>query len=122
MKNELFFCEKGFYYERIHKYKEANQTYIEGFIKLLDDNDKKGEKLLNSHYLNFENRMLNRISRDLENLDEDWNSIDSYIHKQISEYKLNNLNIKNGKKYLVNDDNENLQDKLLENINYNFNL
>ena len=66
--------------------------------------------------------MLNRISRDLENLDEDWNSIDSYIHKQISEYKLNNLNIKNGKKYLVNDDNENLQDKLLENINYNFNL
>ena len=67
--------------------------------------------------------MLNRISRDLENLDEDWNSIDSYIHKQISEYKLNNLNIKNGKKYfLVDDDNENLQDILLENINYNFNL
>ena len=45
MKNELFFCEKGFYYERIHKYKEANQIYIEGFIKLLDDNDKTGAKL-----------------------------------------------------------------------------
>ena len=123
IKNELFFCEKGFYYERIHKYKEANQTYIEGFIKLLDNNDKKGGKLLNDQYLNFENRMLNRISRDLENLDEDWDSIDSYIHKKIRESKLNNVNIKNGKKYfLMNDDNENLEDKLFKNINYNFNL
>ena len=123
IKNELFFCEKGFYYERIHKYKEANQAYIEGFVKLLDDNDKKGGKLLNEQYLKFENRMLNRISRDLENLDEDWDSIDSYIHKKIRESKLNNINIKNGKKYfLVNDDNENLEDKLFKNINYNFNL
>ena len=79
IKNELFFCEKGIYYERIHKYKEANQTYIEGFIKLLDNSDKKDGKLLNNQNLNFENRMLNRISKDLENLDEDWDSIDSYI-------------------------------------------
>ena len=88
IKNELFFCEKGFYYERIHKYKEANQTYIEGFIKLLD-----------------------------------WDSIDSYIHKKIRECKLNNVNIKNEKKnFLMNDANENIEDKLLKNINYNFNI
>ena len=43
IKNELFFCERGIYYERIHKYKEANQTYIEEFIKLLDNNEKKVE-------------------------------------------------------------------------------
>jgi len=123
IRNELFFCEKGYYYERIHKYKEANQTYIEGFIKILDDNDKKIGKLLNNQYLNFENRMLNRISRDLENLDEDWNSIDSYIHKKLKECKLNDVNIKNNKKYfLLNDDNENLENKLLKYINYNFNL
>ena len=88
IKNELFFSEKGFYYERIHKYKEANQTYIEGFIKLLD-----------------------------------WDSIDSYIHKKIRECKLNNVNIKNEKKnFLMNDANENIEDKLLKNINYNFNI
>ena len=88
IKNELFFCEKGYYYERIHKYKEANQTYIEGFIKLLD-----------------------------------WDSIDSYIHKKIRECKLNNVNIKNEKKnFLMNDANENIEDKLLKNINYNFNI
>ena len=88
IKNELFFCEKGFYYERIHKYKEANQTYIEGFIKLLD-----------------------------------WDSIDSYIHQKIRECKLNNVNIKNEKKnFLMNDANENIEDKLLKNINYNFNI
>ena len=121
--NELFYCEKGYYYERIHKYKEANQTYIEGFIKLIDDNDKKGGKVLINQYLNFENRMLNRISRDLENLDEDWDSIDSYIHKKIKECKLNNVNIRNREKYfLMNEDNKNLENKLLENINYNFNL
>jgi len=48
IKNELFFCEKGYYYERMHIYKVANQIYIEGFIKLLDDNDKMIGKLLNN--------------------------------------------------------------------------
>jgi len=122
IKNELFFCYMGFYYEKIHKYKEANQAYIEGFIKLLDDNDKKGGKILNNQYLKFENRMLNRISRDLENLDEDWDSIDAYIQKKIRECTLNNINIKNNKKCFLNDDYENLEEKLLKNINYNFNL
>ena len=34
--------------------------------------------------------MLNRISRDLENLDEDWDSIDFYIYKIIKEIIKNN--------------------------------
>ena len=61
--------------------------------------------------------MLNRISRDLENLDEDWDSIDFYIYKIIKEIIKNNVNIKNRKKnFLKNDENENLEDKMMNRL------
>ena len=107
IKNELFYYEKGCYYERIHKYREANQTYIEGFLNILDDNNNDIQKgrLLKNNYLNFEDRMKNRIIRDLETFDDDWESIDKYIHKKIKECKekeLNSKNINSNKKYFLN--------------------
>ena len=39
IKNENFYFEKGLFLEKIHKYKEANQIYIEGFVNILDENN-----------------------------------------------------------------------------------
>ena len=68
---------------------------------------KKGE-ILKNNYINFEQRMLNRIERDLENLNEDWNSIDEYIQKIIKETKENefkskniNINLNSKKKFFL---------------------
>ena len=129
-KNELFFYEKGCYYERIHKYLEANQTYIEGFINILDENDSQKGKILKNHYINFEERMHNRIKRDLESLNEDWNSIDQYIQKMIKDTKENeikntNINLNSKKKYFLKDEETNekfLERKLIKNINIDFSL
>ena len=127
--NELFYYEKGCYYERIHKFREANQIYVEGFINILDDNNNDIQKgrLLQNQYINFEDRMKNRITRDLEALDDDWESIDKYMHKKIKEYKEKNFNSKNinsNRKYFLNnyDEEENIEEKLIKYINYNFSL
>ena len=123
IKNELFNKEKGYYYERIHKYIEANNIYIEGFINILD-NDNKGN-LLMENYKNFEKRMLDRIERDLEGLNEDWKNIDGYIKKLINEYKeKNKFNNLSKKKYFLNRDNNDINsvDYLIKNININFNI
>ena len=128
IKNELFYYEKACHYERIHKYKEANQTYIEGFINILGDNNNDNQlgQILKNQYINFENRMANRITRDLETLDEDWGSIDAYIHKKIlesQEKELNSKNLNDNKKYfLISNKDECIEDRLLKNITYNFSL
>ena len=131
IRNEIFYYVKGCYCEKIHKYREANQTYIEGFINILDDNNNDSQKgrILKNHYLNFEDRMKNRITRDLGTLDDDWESIDKYIHKRIKEYKekeLNSNNINSNKKYFLNNNNdeegENIEEKLMNYINYNFSI
>ena len=131
-KCELFYYEKGCYYERIHKYLEANQTYIEGFINILDENDPKKGMILKNQYINFETRMNDRISRDLESLDDDWNSIDQYMQKIIidakdKEIKSKNLNINlnSKKKYFLKEEETNekfLERKLIKNINIDFSL
>ena len=126
IKNELFYYEKGCYYERIHKYKEANETYVEGFINVLDDNDSQAGKILLNNYINFENRMINRIARDLETLDEDWESIDAYIHKKINEYKERDIttkNLNNSKKIFINNNREeSIEEKIIKGINCNFSI
>ena len=127
IKNELFYYEKGCYYERIHKYKEANEIYVEGFINILEDNkDSQDGKILINNYSNFENRMINRIARDLETLDEDWESIDTYIHKKINDYeekKIASKNLNNIKKiFMDNNKDESIEDKIIKNINYNFSI
>ena len=123
-KNELFYYEKGCFYEKLHKYYEANQTYIEGFINILNENNvPQNGKVIINNYINFENRMLNRISRDLVSLDDDWTSIDINIHKKIKEYKEKNYkSLNSDKKYSINIKDENMEDKLIKNINYNFSL
>jgi len=126
IKNELFYYEKGCYYEKIHKYKEANQIYIEGFINILDENsnDPQKGKILINNYKNFESRMYNRIVRDLDSLDEEWASIDNYLHDKIKKYKEKNYKyLSNDTKiYINNNKDENIEDKLIKNINYNFSL
>ena len=132
IKNELYYYERGCYYERLHLYNEANQTYIEGFINILDDNNKEIGRILKNNYINFENRMLNRIERDLQNLNEDWNAIDEYMHKMIKETKDNelksknvNINLNSKKKYFLKKEETNekfLERKLIKNININFSI
>ena len=132
IKNELFYYEKGCYYERLHKYLEANQTYIEGFINILDENDPEKGKILQNHYINFEERMNNRIMRDLDSLNEDWNSIDQYIQKEINEKRKEemrsknlNINLNSKKKYFLKEEETNekfLERKLIKNINIDFTL
>ena len=129
-KNELFYYEKGCYYERIHKYLEANQTYIEGFINILDENNLQKGKILQNNYINFEDRMKGRIARDLESLNEDWSSIEQYIQKMIKETKENeiknvNINLNSKKKYFLKEEETNekfLERKLIKNINIDFSL
>ena len=132
IKNELYYYERGCYYERLHLYNEANQTYIEGFINILDDSNKEIGRILKNNYINFENRMLNRIERDLQNLNEDWNAIDEYMHKMIKETKDNelksknvNINLNSKKKYFLKKEETNekfLERKLIKNININFSI
>ena len=130
IKNELYYYEKGQYYERIHKYLEANQTYIEGFINILDETNSQKGKISQNNYINFEKRMTSRIERDLESLNEDWNSIDQYIQKMIKETKENeiknvNINLNSKKKYFLKEEETNekfLERKLIKNINIDFSL
>ena len=130
IKNELYYYEKGQYYERIHKYLEANQTYIEGFINILDETNPQKGKISQNNYINFEKRMTSRIERDLESLNEDWNSIDQYIQKMIKETKENeiknvNINLNSKKKYFLKEEETNekfLERKLIKNINIDFSL
>ena len=67
--------------------------------------------ILKNQYINFETRMNDRISRDLESLDDDWNSIDQYMQKIIidakdKEIKSKNLNINlnSKKKYFLKEE------------------
>ena len=128
--NELYYYEKGQYYERKHKYIEANQTYIEGFMNILDETNTQKGKILQNNYINFEKRMAERIQRDLESLNEDWNSIDQYIQKTIKETKENeiknvNINLNSKKKYFLKEEETNekfLERKLIKNINIDFSL
>ena len=130
--NELFYNEKGNFYERIHKYLEANQVYIEGFINILDDNDPNKGRILLNQYINFEQRMENRIERDLEGLNDDWGSIDQYIQKEINEKRKEeihsknlNINLNSKKKYFLKEEETNekfLERKLIKNINIDFSL
>ena len=130
IKNELYYYEKGQYYERIHKYLEANQTYIEGFINILDETNPQKGKISQNNYINFEKRMTSRIERDLESLNEDWNSIDQYIQKMIKETKENeiknvNINLNSKKKFFLKEEETNekfLERKLIKNINIDFSL
>ena len=132
IKNELFYYDKGIYYERKHKYLEANNIYIEGFINTIDDNDPQKGKLLMNNYINFEQRMKDRIARDLEGLDDNWDSIDELIHKKIIETrnnyienKNNNINLNSKKKYFLKEEETNekfLQRKLIKDINIDFSL
>ena len=132
IKNELFYYDKGIYYERKHKYLEANNIYIEGFINVIDDNDPQKGKLLMNNYINFEQRMKDRIARDLEGLDDNWDSIDELIQKKIIETrnnyienKNNNINLNSKKKYFLKEEETNekfLERKLIKNINIDFSL
>ena len=130
LKNELYYYEKGQYYERIHKHLEANQTYIEGFINILDESNPQKGKILQNNYINFEKRMTDRIERDLESLNEEWNSIDQYIKKLIKDTKENeiknvNINLNSKKKYFLQEEETNekfLERKLIKSININFSL
>ena len=130
LKNDVFYYEKGCYLERIHKYLEANQTYIEGFINILDENDPQKGRILINQYINFEKRMNERIIRDLETLDDDWNSIDKYIQKEIIEARKNenrskNINLNSKKKYFLKEEETNekfLERKLIKDINIDFSL
>jgi len=132
VKNELFYYDKGTYYERKHKYLEANNIYIEGFINIMDDSDPQKGKLLMNNYMNFEQRMKDRITRDLDGLDDNWNSIDELIQKIIIETRNNyienknkNINLNSKKKYFLKEEETNekfLQRKLIKDINIDFSL
>ena len=129
-KNELYYYERGQIYERIHKHQEANQTYIEGFMNILDENNLQRGKILQNNYINFEKRMNDRIERDLDGLNEEWTSIDQYIQKMINETKENeiknvNINLNSKKKYFLKEEETNdkfLERKLIKSINIDFSL
>ena len=107
-KNELFYYEKGCYFERVHKYKEANETYIKGFMY------SKYDKILLNNYESFENRMFSRIARDLEGLDDAWSSIDAYIKKRLGQIK----STQNANDNL----NNTVEANILKEINCNFSI
>ena len=114
IENENFYCEKGIFFEKIHKYKEANQIYIEGFVNILDDNknniQQKGNILL-ANYIKFEKRMKERIERDLEGLSDEMSKIDFFLHNYIAEKKkkfINSKSMNNIKKiFMINNTNNN---------------
>ena len=132
--NENFYFEKGLFFEKIHKYKEANQIYIEGFVNILDENNNNPQKgnLLLANYINFEKRMKERIERDLEGLSDELEEIDISMHNYIENCKIKYLNIKNinnNKKYFMNNNNnsdlteeEEEEIKIIKKINYNFSI
>ena len=123
--NELFNFEKGFFYERLHKYKEANQIFIEGFVNILDEKNPNIGNFILDNYNKFEIRMKGRIERDLLGLEEEWGEIDEYIHKIIENYKakINSKSMTGNKKFYVDkNSDENIQDKLIKNITCNFSL
>ena len=134
IKNENFYFEKGSFFEKIHKYKEANQAYIEGFYKLLDENKSNPQKgnLLLTNYILFEERMKERIERDLETLSDEVANIDNYVHKHIERNKIKCLNIKSinqNKKYFINNNNndeineeDKEENKIINKINYKFSI
>ena len=92
----------------------------------------KAFKLLMNNYINFEQRMKDRITRDLEGLDDNWDSIDELIQKIIIgtrnnyiENKNNNINLNSKKKYFLKEEETNekfLQRKLIKDINIDFSL
>ena len=133
-KNENFNYEKGLYFEKIHKYKEANQIYIEGFVNILDENNNNPQKanLLLANYIKFETRMKERIERDLEGLSDEMADIDIFLHNYIENIKIKFLNLKNinqNKKYFININNkdeinveEEEENKIINKINYKFSI
>jgi hypothetical protein len=125
VKNELFNFEKGYFYERLHKFKQANQIYIEGFVNILDDKNPNLGKLILDNYKNFEMRMNGRIERDIDGLGDDLEEIDGYMHKEIDNYKIKSNSKKmsgNKKCFLDKNSEENMQDKLIKNITCNFSI
>ena len=125
VKNELFNFEKGYFYERIHKFKQANQIYIEGFVNILDDKNPNLGKLILDNYKNFEMRMNGRIERDIDGLGDDLEEIDGYMHKEIENYKIKSsskIMSGNKKSFVDKNSEENMQDKLIKNITCNFSL
>ena len=76
--------------------------------------------------------MNDRIARDLEALNDDWNSIDQYIQKEIIETRKNesrsknlNINLNSKKKYFLKEEETNekfLERKLIKDINIDFSL
>ena len=69
--------------------------------------------------------MKDRIGRDLEGLDEEWDEIDTYLHNLMNNYKKesNSKNFKINKKlFIEKNKNENIEDKLIKNITCNFSI
>ena len=132
-KNANFYYEKGLFFEKIHKYKEANQIYIEGFVNILDENNNnpKNFNYLLANYMKFEQRMKERIERDLEGLSDEMVDIDIYMHNYIEQNKIKFLNIKNinqNRKYFMNNKNDEIneedeeENKIINKINYKFSI
>ena len=75
----------SYIYERYHVFIKANDSFLKGFENCNNDEE------LNKCYKEFENRMLNRINREMSLTIIDSEEIDKFVHNEI--YKSNNNEI-----------------------------
>ena len=83
----------SYIYERYHVFIKANDSFLKGFENCNNDEE------LNKCYKEFENRMLNRINREMSLTIIDSEEIDKFVHNEI--YKSNNN--ENNRKRLFNE-------------------
>lgn len=68
----------AYIYEHHHKFKQANESYLEGLEKQVYKVD-----VLKKLYKGFESRMHSRIDREIENSVFSKESIDAYIANEV---------------------------------------
>ena len=86
IRNPHLYIGMSYIYERYHAFKKADESFLKGFeIKC------NKEDILINKYKEFENRMLNRINREMNLSFVDSEEIDKYIHNEIIS-KNNNKN------------------------------
>ena len=99
--NFQLYIGMSYIYERYHVFIKANDSFLKGFENCNYDEE------LNKCYKEFENRMLNRINREMSLSIIDSEEIDKYVHNEI--YKNNNNNQVNRKRLFNEMQDENIE-------------
>lgn len=98
-KNYLLYDSFSILYEKFHDFKNANNIYLTGF-----DNKVNDIESLQKKYKLFENRMLNRINREIAGTQLNSETIDDYLHTEIAKGIQPKFNKQN--KRMLNDNGE----------------